>query len=109
VVAKLCAALLVALCILPSTAPFSTDGPASVPLNTNAVIGTLANHASAMDPDDNDALMLERSHFLRQPRLFALMVVASCSAAAVSFRLRPAVAPTSFLPNCSSLKTILRL
>jgi hypothetical protein len=108
-VAKLCAALLVALCILPNTAPFQTLVLADFTTGQRADAGTLTTHTSVTDPDDNDALVLERSHVSRQARLCALTVVASCDAAAVFAVFRPAVAPPTFILDLSRLKTVLRL
>jgi hypothetical protein len=108
IVAKLCAALLVALVILPNTAPFCTLVVADSPASRHAVIGTTA-HASVADPDDDDALVLERSHVLFQSHLWALMSVASCEAAVVIGLFRPALAPTTFIRSVSPLKPILRV
>jgi hypothetical protein len=110
-VAKLCAALLVALCILPNTAPFRTlvSADSLTGRHTDAVIGTLTTHTSVTDPDDDDALVLERSHVLLQSRLCALMAVASCDAAVVIGLFRPALAPATPTLSFSPLKTVLRL
>jgi hypothetical protein len=110
-VAKLCAALLVALVILPNTAPFRTlvvaDALAS--RHADAVVGALTAHPSVADPDDDDALLQEQSNSLQQLRLCALIAVASYEAAAVFSLFRPAVAPTTVILSLSPLKTVLRL
>lgn len=111
-VARLCAALLVVLCIVPTTAPFSTLGSADFLFgrSADAVIGTLATHTSVTDTDDNDALVLERLHFLRQPILYALVGAASGdAAAAVPTAFFPGAGPSAFTIDSSPLKTVLRL
>jgi len=111
VVARLHAALLVVLCILPTTAPFSTLGSfdSSPSGNADTAIGGPETHASVADADDNDTLLLERSHFLKQSRLCALIPVSSCDVAAVLFLSGPAVAPITFVLTSSSLPTVLRV
>jgi hypothetical protein len=111
-VAKLCAALLVVLCIVPTTAPFSTLGSTDFLFgrSVDAMIGTLATHTSLTDTDDNDALVLERLHFLRQPILYALVVTASGDAAAtVPTAFFPFAGPPAFTIDSPPLKAILRL
>jgi hypothetical protein len=111
-VAKLCAALLVVLCIAPTTAPFSTLGSTDFLFgrSADAVIGTLASHISVTDSDDNDALVLERLPFLRQPILDALVVAAfSDAAATVPTAFLPFAGPPAFTIDSPPLKTVLRL
>jgi hypothetical protein len=108
-VAKFCAVWLVVLSALPFTAPFSTFDTADLfgARHTGDVIGTPSIQASATD--HNDALALERSDFLRQSRLCALVVVASNDTAPVLTLLLPSVVPTTFSLDHPPLKTILRL
>jgi hypothetical protein len=63
-VAKFWAALLVCLCLLPTTAPFSTLDPVDYPAGPHSapVIGTLTAAAFGTNADDNDALVIERLH-----------------------------------------------
>jgi hypothetical protein len=108
-VAKFCAVWLVVLSALPFTAPFSTFDTAGLfaVRHTDDVIGTLPIQASPTDHDD--ALALERSDFLRQSRLCALVVVASSDTAPVLTLLPPSVAPTALSLDDPPLRTILRL
>jgi hypothetical protein len=110
-VAKLCAALLVVLCIMPMTAPFSTVGSTDSlsGRSADAVIGTLATHTAVTDTDDNDALVLERLSFLRQPSLCALVVAASGDAPATVSAFFPSAGPPAFTIDSPPLKTVLRL
>ena len=90
VVAKFWAALLVCLCLLPTTVPFSTLDPVDCPAGPHSapVIGTLTAAAFATNADDNDALVVERLH-RSQSRSGELAVVASSEGVIV---------PESFLP-----------
>src|SRR4029077_20865863 len=74
-IAKVCAAWLVALCLTPTTAPFSTLGAAdSLAAQTDEpIIGAMLPHPAAVDLND-DALVLERATFLREAGLSALTV-----------------------------------
>jgi hypothetical protein len=112
VAGRLSAALLVALCILPTTAPFRTLvlTDSATGRHADTVIGTMTTiHTSVTDPDDDDALVLERSQVLRESRLCALMAVASGDAAVVIGLFRPALAAARFILSFSPLKTVLRV
>ena len=108
-IARLSAAFLLVLCILPTTAPFSTDGPADSLGHGSAdtTIGVLTPLASVGNPDD-DAFARERSDFLRQSRLSAL-VVASCDVAVVQAPFIRESPPTQFILDSPTLRTILRV
>jgi hypothetical protein len=85
VVAKFWAALLVCLCLLPTTAPFSTLDPVDCPAGPHSapVIGTLTAAAFATSADDNDALVVEPLH-RSQSRSGELAVVASSEGVVVA-------------------------
>ena len=104
-VAKLCAALLIALCVAPETAPFSTMGPADPVSASNTDVRILAGQVA----DTDEALTIERSDFLHQSRLCGLVVVA-CSpvAPAHARRINPFDAHSHTL-DAPALRTILRI
>jgi hypothetical protein len=110
-VVKLCAVLLVALCLLPNTAPFQTLVLADFPTSRHgdAVVDVLATQTSAADPDDNDVLVLERPHSLIQSHVGALTAVVSYDAAAVLGLFRPSIALTTVVFETSPRKAVLRL
>jgi hypothetical protein len=73
-VARLSAILLVVLCILPFTAPFSAiSGPGPSDLLTTVTHDPAAQ--SAGSGESTDAVALKRSNFLRQAKGCALAVV----------------------------------
>ncbi len=108
-VAKLSAALLVCLCILPTTAPFSAVGSTDWPTVRHTTgIGTLSAPASSTD-DDNDALVLEQSHYLRQARACVAAVVAFSDVAIVPEFVLPPDSSPRLIIDPPSLNTVLRL
>ena len=110
-VARLVATFLLVLCILPVTAPFSTVD-STHPLGGQSPVTTIApaaTHASVADSDDDDALVLERSTFLKHSRLCANMVVGFCDTVIVSALFLPSVAPPILSLDSPPLNTILRL
>ena len=104
--------LIVVLCIVPTTAPFSTLGSTDLVFgrSADAVIDASAGHASVDGTDDNDALLLERLPFLRHPILCALVVAAPDDAAAVvSTASFPPGGSRPFAIDSSPRHTILRV
>ncbi len=109
-VAKLFAALLVVLCVLPATAPFSTDGPADSlgSRDAGAAHGTAIDVALVGDPND-DAVTLERADFLQQSRLCARVAASSSASHPVLEAFRVAITPTASTLDTPALLTVLRI
>lgn len=112
-VAKLAAAVLLVLCILPSTAPFSSVGATPVldGRHSHAAIQTSSSYTSLCHSysDDDDALVFERSTFLRHSRQYASMVVGFYESPSVCSPFLAAVAPLTSAVDSSLLSTVLRL
>ena len=115
-VARLFATWLVVLCILPMTAPFATIGWTHDMGRADVVVGagTTAADApvaepAAPDPDDDAALILERSDFSQQSKFCALLTVDYRDGAPVSSVFFAPLAPPSFAVDFQALQTILRL
>jgi len=107
-VAKFSATLLLVLCILPMTAPFSAVGELSAMTGHHdvAAIGTSAAGTSVAD---DDVLVLERSRFLRQCQLCALVIDAHVIATSSSASSAPPLASSAFAEGAVTLHSILRL
>lgn len=112
-IARLFAVWLVVLCILPTTAPFSAV-PSAHPLsrhNTAVAIGTSVTPTSVTDSDDdNDAVVLAPSAFLKQSRLRATVVVPTCGGTSSGVALFFAQgSPSAFTIDSPPLNTVLRV
>jgi|SRR6185436_12764453 len=110
-VAKAVATLLLVLCILPTTAPFSSVGSTNAlgehnPVTTISVAG---DHSSVADAGDEDALVLERSNFLKHSRLCASAVVGFCETASTFAPFLSPAARSTFALDLPPLRTVLRL